>query len=290
MGEVRYFLGMQVTMVRDDAGVLTSVKLTNEKVITELLESFGYADSKPKATPLDVSWRLAPDEGEPLAEGNRYRELLGKVLYLANTVRPDISFVAGVLSRFAANPTTHHWRAGLGVLRYLVGTKGLGLQWDRAANGDVMVGFVDSDFAGDCASRKSTSGGVFLAGTAAVSWISKLQPLAALSTVEAEYISMCSGVQEALWLEKLVSDFNGQSGALVLYSDNTGALVNVRGNPSSQRTKHIGVRYQRIRDEVQQGRVDPQYVPSEENAADLFTKALPKGPFLKLRDMLGLKP
>jgi hypothetical protein len=84
MGEVRYFLGMQVTMVRDDAGVLISVKLTTRNSITELLKVFRYADYKPKAIPLGCIWRLAPDEGEPLAEGNRYRELLGKVLYLAS--------------------------------------------------------------------------------------------------------------------------------------------------------------------------------------------------------------
>ena len=130
---------------------------------------------------------------------------------------------------------------------------------------------------------------MFLAGSAAISWISKLQQLAALSTVEAEFISMCLGVQEVLWLDKLASDFSYELGAVVLYTDNTGALVNVRGNPSSMRTKHIGVRYQRIRDEVQLGRVNPAFIPSEENSADLFTKALPKPAFTRLRDTIGLR-
>lgn len=289
MGEVSYFLGMQVKMVRDSEGVLQQVKLTNNKLIGEVISDFSLTDCAPKAIPLDRSWRLSADEGEPLPEGNRYRELLGKILYLANTVRPDISFVAGVLSRFAAKPTTHHWRAGLGVLKYLVGTQDLGLVWERMEESGRVVGYVDSDFAGDVSTRKSTSGGVFLSGTAAVSWISKLQQLAALSTVESEFISMCSGVQEALWLEKIASDFDHHLGALVLFSDNTGALVNIRGNPSSQRTKHIGVRYQRMRDEILDGSIDPQYVHTDDNIADMFTKALPKSSFQKLRAGLGMK-
>jgi hypothetical protein len=290
LGELKYFLGMQVTIVRDSKGVIQMIKLTNDKLITDLLSDFGMSQAKPKATPMDGAWKsVTKTDGNPLPAGNRYREVLGKLLYLANTVRPDISYPSGVLSRFASSPTHLHMQMAMGVLRYLVGTKDLGLVWVKGGNSSTVVGFCDSDFAGDCDTRKSTSGGVFLAGSAAISWISKLQQLAALSTVEAEFISMCQGVQEVLWLDKLASDFSYELGAVVLYTDNTGALVNVRGNPSSMRTKHIGVRYQRIRDEVQLGRVNPAFIPSEENSADLFTKALPKPAFTRLRDTIGLR-
>lgn len=289
MEEVNYFLGMSVQMERDEHGVLQSVKLTNSKLITDAVADFSLANAKAKATPGDKSWRICDDEGDPLPEGNRYREALGKILYLANTVRPDISFMAGVLSRYAAKPTTHHWHGAMQVLKYLLGTKDLGLVWERSGKSSELVGFVDSDYAGDTSSRKSTSGGVFTCGTAAISWLSKLQRTTALSTVESEFYAMCSGVQEALSLQKLSSDFDHQLGALVLHSDNTGALVNIRGNPSSQRTKHIGVRYMRIRDELRDGSIEVQYVPTEENPADMFTKCLAKGQFLKLRASIGMK-
>ena len=114
----------------------------------------------------------------------------------------------------------------------------------------MWLGYVDSDFAGDLDGWCSTSGFIFLSGGAAVSWGSKLQRIAALSTVEAEFIAMCLGVQELLWLVKLVHDVGDPVGAVTLYSDNTGALANVKGIPVSPRTKHIGVRYHRIRGEL----------------------------------------
>ena len=130
---------------------------------------------------------------------------------------------------------------------------------------------------------------VFLSGGTAVSWASKLQPLAALSTVEAEFISMCSGVQEALWLRKLVADVEGSSGAAVIYTDNTGALVNIKGIPMSPRTKHIGVRYHRVRGEVERGAIHPRFVPTQDNPADMFTKSLPKASFVKFREKIGVQ-
>jgi hypothetical protein len=128
-----------------------------------------------------------------------------------------------------------------------------------------------------------------MSGSAAVSWGSKLQPLVALSTVEAEFISLCTGVQEALWFAKLITDFGENPGSIVVYTDNTGALSNVKGIPISSRTKHIAVRYHRVRDEVENGAIEPKYVATSENIADFFTKVLTKVTFAKLRAMAGLK-
>jgi Reverse transcriptase (RNA-dependent DNA polymerase)/gag-polypeptide of LTR copia-type/GAG-pre-integrase domain len=286
LGEAKFFLGMQIEQMRDAGGVLQSVRLHNSKAVTELLRDFQQADAIPKATPVETGLRLSRESGEPLPADNRYRELVGKVLYLANTVRPDLAYIAGVLSRFAAAPTSEHMKAGVRVLKYLAGSKNLGLAWYKRKS--ALHGYVDSDYAGDVDGRKSTSGNVFISGTAAVSWGSKLQPLAALSTVEAEYISMCSGVQEALWLSKLVADFGGAVEGFPLYTDNTGALTNIKGSPASQRTKHIDVRYHRIRDEVHLGRIIPLHVPTAENPADAFTKPLPKPAFLKCMNAIGM--
>jgi hypothetical protein len=95
-------------------------------------------------------------------------------------------------------------------------------------------------------------------------------------------------VQEALWLSKLVTDFGGLVEGFPLYTDNTGALTNIKGSPASQRTKHIDVRYHRIRDEVQLGRIAPFYVPTAENPADAFTKALAKPAFHKFMEAIGM--
>jgi Reverse transcriptase (RNA-dependent DNA polymerase) len=224
LGEARHFLGMQITFEWDASGKFVAVKLSNGKLITDMLDSFNMSDCKTKSVPLDPGMKPKKGDTEPLPPGNRYRELVGGLLYLSTSVRPDISHLAGLLGRFSSNPTSHHWSAGMHVLRYVAGTKSLGLDWTKGKGG--MEGYVNSDFAGDLDGHKSTSGFVFLFGGTAVSWASKLQPLAALFTVEAEFISKCSSVQEAPWLRKLVTQVEGTRDASVSDTDNTGALVN----------------------------------------------------------------
>jgi hypothetical protein len=278
---------MQIQFVRDASGNLVAVKLSNEKLVSDMLESFNISNCKTKSVPLEPSGKMKKGDGEPLPSDNRYRELVGGLLYLSITVGPDIAYVAGVLGRFSNNPTSKHWAAGLHVLKYLAGTKSFGPKWTKGDG--KFEGFVDSDFAGDLDGHKSTSGFVFMSGGTAVSWCSKLQPIAALSTVESEFISLCSGVQEALWLSKLTVDVGGSQSAAVLYTDNTGALVNIKGIPVSPRTKHIGVRYHRVRGEVERGAIDASYVATSENPADKFTKGLAKAAFQKFRAMIGIE-
>ena len=287
LGEAKHFLGMQIKQERDANGALLSITLSNEKLISDMLESFDLKGDKPKSTPLDRSMKLKKAEGKPLPQNNRYRELVGGVLYLSNTTRPDIAYSASLLARFSNSPTTIHWGAGIHLLQYLSGTKELGLKWERSKGG--IIGYVDSDFAGDLDGYRSTSGFIFLSDGTAISWGSKLQKLAALSTVEAEFIAMSTGVQEALWLSKLVQDVGEDLGAAIILSDNTGALANIRGIPISPRTKHIGVRYHRVRGEVVKGNINPQYIHTSENVADMFTKILPKASFVKFREMAGMK-
>lgn len=95
------------------------------------------------------------------------------------------------------------------VLKYLVGMQDFQLVCDKGVQDSEVVGFCDSDLAGDSNTKKSTSVGAFLAGSAAVSWISKLQQRAALalSMAESQFFVMCLGVQKALWLDQLAADF-----------------------------------------------------------------------------------
>jgi hypothetical protein len=77
LGEARHFLGMQITMKRDASGILESIKLSNEKLITDILDSFDMNVCSPKAVPLDLSWKLMKGVGDALPKENRYRELVG---------------------------------------------------------------------------------------------------------------------------------------------------------------------------------------------------------------------
>jgi hypothetical protein len=169
---------------------------------------------------------------------------------------------------------SHHYRAGASVLRPLLGSKNVGLMWERGKT--EITGYVDSGNAGEVDERRSISGHISLSGRAAISWGSKLLKLSALSTVEAESVSMCMGVQGALCISKLVSDYGEASAPVKILSDNTGALGNIKGVSISHRTKRIDVKYHGVRQEVEQGSVSPLFVHSAANLADMFTKTLPK--------------
>lgn len=119
----------------------------------------------------------------------------------AQISRPDICFAVGSLSRYNANHGEMHWAAVKHVLRYLKGTIDMRLTFRSDGNNE-MTGYCDSDYAGDLDQRRSTSGYVFTSQGGAISWASKLQPSTALSTTEAEFISMVAAMQEALWLKR----------------------------------------------------------------------------------------
>ena len=112
-----------------------------------------------------------------------YASALGSVMYAVVCTRLDISHVVGVVSRYMTNPGKEHWATLKWVLRYLRGTSNYCITIDGCS--DEVCGYVDSDFAGDLDKRRSTSGYVFTLAGGAISWMSKLQNIVALSTIEA---------------------------------------------------------------------------------------------------------
>ena len=94
-----------------------------------------------------------------LPDGNRYAKLVGSLLYLSTTTRPDIAFAVGVLSRFMSCPEQDHMRAAKGVLRYLRGTTRLGVLY---GGNEALQGYIDADWAGDIDGRRSTTGFIFV--------------------------------------------------------------------------------------------------------------------------------
>ena len=116
-------------------------------------------------------------------------------MYLTATRPPDIMHVVSLVSRYMESPTEVHLHAAKRILRYLSGTIDYGLFYKRGVKSG-LFGFSDSDYAGDPNDWKSTSGYVFLMGSAAVSWSSKKQPIVTLSTTEAEFVAAAC---QAIW-------------------------------------------------------------------------------------------
>ena len=226
--------------------------------------------------------------GVPLQEGHRYLELIGSLQYLASTTRPEISQAVSVLSRYRGTPTTAHWNGAVRVLKYLGSTKDMGVVYGTSSE-EELVGYVDADFAGDLDTRKSTTGFVFLYGGAVLSWCSKKQTAVATSTVEAEYMAASHAIKEALWLGSLLGELGVIIKFVKLYCDNQGCIANLKNHLISKHTKHISVSFHHGREKVAWGQIVPDYVTSDENMADMFTKPLSVNVFQKHREKLGMR-
>ena len=133
-----------------------------------------------------------------------YANVIGTVMYSMISTRPDLSYSISLLSRYMSNPGIDHWNALKYLLRYSNSSLHLGLCYEKRKASLDLVGFVDSNFAGDRDSRKSTTAFYFTLGGDCISWKSQLQPLVALSSTEAEYVAMTDAVKEATWLRRLL--------------------------------------------------------------------------------------
>jgi hypothetical protein len=183
-----------------------------------------------------------------------YRSLIGSMLYLSTSTRPDIAQAVGALARYMSKPTSMHWTAAKGVLRYLAATRDYGIKF--GPNKTELTGYCDADYAGDLDTRRSTTGYVFMKNEGAISWSSRLQPTVAVSTTEAEYMAAAHAVKEALWLRKLHADITGRPTVAVrILCDNQAALHLLKNQVTSSWAKHIDVIYHFAREHVARNEV-----------------------------------
>ena len=146
--------------------------------------------------------------------------------------------------------------------------------WNSKDTSDVLARYSDANWAGNVDDRKSTSGGCFYVGNNIVSWMSKKQNSISLSTAEAEYIVDGSYCTQLLWMQKLLHDYGIYQEYLTIYCDNTSA-INISKNPvQHSRTKHIEIRHHFIRELVEDGTFTLEFIHTDDQKANLFTKSL----------------
>lgn len=283
------FLGMRTTMHLEN----NIISIDQTRYIEQILARFGMENCKPQSTPssgikLSKTMCAESPEDKQTMEKLPYREVVGCLMYLATSTRPDIAFTTGVLSRFLSNPGEAHWVEAKRVLRYLQGTKGLKLM--LGGKNMTLKAYADADFAGDPDRARSTSGYAAFLGNSLISWRSKLQEQqTALSTVEAEYYSICAAMKEVQFLIPVCTDMDiPQVTPIELFEDNQGTIAMTENPIISDRSKHINTKYHFARDLVEDKTIKITYCPTAYNIADIFTKGLGKQQhqFLTLR--LGL--
>ena len=291
LGEARVCLGLEITRVRKDK----KLYLTQESYMEMILGRFGMCESKPAPTPIEEArspetrLEIVSDDDEK-ATGVPYREVIGSLMYLMIATRPDICYAVGKLSKFCEDPQQKHWIAAKRVLRYVNGTKSMGLCYNGSKH-TTVYGYSDSDWAGDINDRKSTSGYAFLMAGSAVSWSSKKQSIIATSTCEAEYVALSMACKEAIWLRRLLTEVPMKidlSKGLKLFTDSQSAMKLSANESINRRNKHIDINFHYVREVTRNKDVVLEYIATEYMVADMMTKPLGRAKFQRLRELCGI--
>lgn len=267
LGAVRQCLGMNVSVDKAN-GVVT---LSQESYVNQLLEKFNMLECKTADTPMDA--KLSINKSEKCNVQFPYQQLVGSLMYLAVLTRPDIFFSVVFLSQFNNCYDSEHWLYAKRVLRYLKKTKHYGLTYTKNGNSK-LKGFVDADWGNNVVDRKSYTGLCFTLSDGAISWVSKKQKSVALSSTEAEYMSITEACKEAMYLRRLVCEITDELYTINVFNDNQGALKLSMNNVFHNRTKHIDIRYHFCRDCVSNNIIKLQYLETAKMPADLLTKSL----------------
>ncbi|GJX64858.1 retrovirus-related pol polyprotein from transposon TNT 1-94 [Tanacetum coccineum] len=216
------------------------------KYALESLRIYGMESSDPVDTPIVEKSKLDEDIQGKAVDPTHYRRMIGILMYLTAS-RPDLTFAVCMCAR------------GL---------------WYPKDSSIALTAYVDADHAGCQDTRRSTSGCMQLLGDRLVSWSSKRQKSAAISSTEAEYIAMSGCFAQIIWMRSQLTDYGLGFNKIPMYCDNKSAIALCCNNVQHSRLKHIDIRFHFIKEQVENGVVELYFVNTEYQLADIFTKAL----------------
>jgi hypothetical protein len=280
LGLLTLYLGIEVSQ---EPGLIT---LKQTGFAKKLLEKSGMADCNHTTVPMEPRLKLSKNSTNPPVDITLYRSIVGSLRYLVHT-RPDISFSVGLVSRYIETPTTGHMSAVKHLLRYISGTLDVGCRFSSSPEDPFLVGYSDADMAGDPDDRKSTSGSIFFFGECPVSWQSQKQKSVSTSSCQAEYQAASIAACQGIWLGRLLGDLLGTPPLVAnLLVDNMSAIQLCKKPVFHDKSKHIEVWYHHIRGCIEDGTVTVEFVGSDDQLADIFTKALGRVRLQRICEMI----
>jgi hypothetical protein len=234
-------------------------------------------------------------------EHNTYRAIVGALIYASISTRPDITHAVNMVSRYMHAPSHMHMTAAKRILRYLNSTQHYCIMYENKNNNNIVYnndnnnidksmlvinGYCDADWGGSD-DKKSTTGFCTFINDNIISWNTKKQHTVALSTAEAEYMAITEVVQEVKWLKQLLQEMNYNVQLPInIYVDNISAICIGENDVQHERTKHIDIKYHYIRENIYNNEIKLVYMPSDQQLADVFTKAVTPVLHTKFRDQI----
>ncbi|XP_028783984.1 uncharacterized protein LOC114740035 [Neltuma alba] len=270
LGPLKYFLGLEV--LRYEHGII----LSQRKYASEIVDQTGLDEGQAVTTPMEQNLKLTAQETRDdhyIEDFGVYRRLVGKLLYLTLT-RPDISFTVQVLSQFIQEPKESHLKAALRLVKYIKDSPGRGIHLSSHGSFDLEC-FCDSDHGSCTDSRRSVTGFLIKFGGSLVCWKCKKQSTVSISSAEAEYRALRMAAAEITWLVGLIKELQVHGVEPVKVHCDSQSAIHIASNPVfHERTKHIEIDCHFVREKLLAGMIIFRHVRSEEQLADILTKAL----------------
>jgi hypothetical protein len=284
------YVGVNIKKLKDG-----SYEFTQQALIDSIINDIGHSKVKPVSAKVSLQFHVFQDK--PTFDQNfNYRSAVGKLNYLAQTIRPHIMYVMHQITKYSSDPRQSHGEAILYLFHYLKKMCDLGLKFKP----DPKKGFEcysDTDFSGnwikefapvDPSIAKSRSRWIIFYAGCPVSWASKLQSQIALSTTEAKYIAMSQALRGVIPIMNLLQEMREQDFKVIctelyvyckVFEGNSGALELMRLPKLCPRTKHINVCYHNFCEHVHKELIKIFPIDTKNQIADAFTKALAQNDF-----------
>ncbi|GJT29230.1 putative ribonuclease H-like domain-containing protein [Tanacetum coccineum] len=265
IGELTFFPGLQVQQKED------GIFINQDKYVAEILKKFDFDSVKTASTLIETQKPLIKDEEAADVDVHLYRSMIGSLMYLTAS-RPDIMYAVCACSRFQVTPKTSHLHTVKRNFRYLKGKPKLAFWYPRVSSFDLEA-YSDSDYARANLDRKSTIGGCQFLGRRLISWQCKKQTIVATSTTEAEYVAAANCCGQVLWIQNQMLDYGFNFMNIKIYIDNESIICIVKNPVFHSKTKHIEIRHHFIRDAYEKKLIQVLKIHTDDNVADLLTKA-----------------
>lgn len=269
LGKADFYVGMEIKRNRKEK----TISIGQATYIDKIVRRFNMEESKVISTPADIGTYLTSADDSNCEVEFPYRNACGSLQFAATVSRPDISYAVGEVCRFMEHPSQMHVNAVKRIFRYLNHTKDMKITY--GSENFELTGYTDADHARDIETSRSITGYAFILGNGVITWKSERQSHVTLSTSESEYVALCEGAKEAIWLRNLLGDIGfGQNNGTKLLCDNLSTIRWVKNPQHHHRTKHINKKLHYTRERHQEGEIELEHVGSENQLADVLTKPL----------------
>ncbi|KAI3770617.1 hypothetical protein L6452_01757 [Arctium lappa] len=244
MGEINFFLGLQVKQLPD------GIFINQSKYVFDILKKFKMNKSTSIGTPMAHGAKIGLDPNGKVVDQKKYRGMIGSLMYLTAS-RPDIMFSTCLCARFPAKPKESHLLAVKRIFRYIKGTPYLGL-WYPKSSDYKLIAYSDADFGGNQFDQKSTSGHLQFLGDRLISWASKKKHCVSISTAEVEYVAATSCCAQVLWMKTQLRDYGMLYKTVPIYCGSK-SVIAISANPVQHtKTKDIDMWYYFIKHHVEE--------------------------------------